>query len=68
MQNILRHEMTEYDSLLLRGEDRKTARKKVQPRINAILALWSKPAKAVSSDSPVGCKPPEAILFVDRFV
>ncbi|MDX1221177.1 DUF2293 domain-containing protein [Sinorhizobium medicae] len=49
MQNILRHEMTEYDSLLLSGEDRKTARKKAQSRINAILAIWSKQAKTAGS-------------------
>ncbi|WP_137152746.1 DUF2293 domain-containing protein [Devosia sp. FKR38] len=45
MQGILRHVMTDYDSLLLAGIDRIEARKRVQPRINALLAVWSKERK-----------------------
>lgn len=37
MQNLLRHLMTEYDTLLLHGMERKTARKRVQPKIQAML-------------------------------
>lgn len=44
MQGIMRHTMTEYDALLLAGIDRLEARKRVQPRVNALLANWAKPA------------------------
>ena len=47
MQGIMRHRMTEYDALLLAGIDRLEARKRVQPRVNALLATWGKPKKAV---------------------
>jgi hypothetical protein len=42
MQNFLRHDMTEYDHLLMIGMDREEARRRVQPRINAMIAVWSK--------------------------
>ncbi|MCM2400165.1 DUF2293 domain-containing protein [Rhizobium sp. S153] len=42
MHNFLRHEMTEYETLLLHGMDRKEARLRVQPRIDAMLRLWRK--------------------------
>lgn len=50
MQGIMRHTMTEYDALLLAGLDRLEARKRVQPRVNALLAKWAKPA----GNKPVG--------------
>ncbi|WP_259671508.1 MULTISPECIES: DUF2293 domain-containing protein [unclassified Rhizobium] len=40
MQNVLRHWMTDYDQLLLEGVDRAEARRRVQPRINAMIAAW----------------------------
>ena len=40
MQCILRHQMTEYESLLLHGVERKEARKRVQPKIDAMLKVW----------------------------
>ena len=46
MQNYLRHNMTRYETLLLEGIDRKEARRLVQPRINAILAVWRQPPKS----------------------
>lgn len=42
MQNFLRHQMTDYETLLLTGMDRKDARVRVQPRINAMLKVWRK--------------------------
>lgn len=42
MQNLLRHEMTDYDTLLLMGVERAEAKRRVQPRINAMLHIWSK--------------------------
>ncbi|MDK1488643.1 DUF2293 domain-containing protein [Sinorhizobium sp. 7-81] len=46
MQTFLRHEMTEYDTLLLHGMDREEARRRVQPRINAMLQVWKKKPRA----------------------
>lgn len=43
MQNLLRHEMTDYDTLLLRGMSRVEARRLVQPRVNAMLRAWARP-------------------------
>lgn len=42
MQALLRHQMTEYETLLLHGIDRKEARKRVQPRIQAMLDVWAR--------------------------
>lgn len=42
MQTHLRHHHTEYDTLLLLGIDRREARRRVQPRVNAIIRSWSK--------------------------
>lgn len=42
MQSIMRHLMTDYDALLLAGMDRKEARRKVQPLINAMIDSWLK--------------------------
>lgn len=42
MQTTLRHTMTRYDTLLLEGVDREEARRTVQPRINAMIATWTK--------------------------
>jgi len=41
MQNVLRHEMTDYDTLLLMGVDRAEARRRVQPRVDAMLRAWT---------------------------
>ncbi|MBY5746149.1 DUF2293 domain-containing protein [Rhizobium leguminosarum] len=46
MQTFLRHEMTDYDTLLLLGVDRREARNRVQPRIDAMLKVWRKKPKA----------------------
>lgn len=40
IQNTLRHELTEYDQLLLIGVRRKEARRRVQPKIDAMIASW----------------------------
>lgn len=45
MQTFLRHEMTDYDTLLLHGMDRAEARKRVQPRIAAMINSWRKKRK-----------------------
>jgi len=45
MQNYLRHHMTDYDCHLLNGMDRTEAKKRVQPRITAMLAIWQQPSK-----------------------
>ncbi|CAN7151540.1 DUF2293 domain-containing protein [Rhizobium sp. LjRoot254] len=42
LQTLLRHLMTDYDQLLLAGVDRKAARKRVQPKIDAMLSHWSR--------------------------
>jgi hypothetical protein len=42
MQNVLRHSMTDYDQMLLCGVDRDEARRRVQPKINAMIAAWKK--------------------------
>ncbi|MCB5203172.1 DUF2293 domain-containing protein [Neorhizobium sp. T786] len=40
MDGLLRHQMTEYETLLLHGVDREEARKRVQPRVEAMLGIW----------------------------
>ena len=45
MQTYLRHEMTDYDQMLLVGVERKEAKRRVQPKINAMLASWAKTTK-----------------------
>lgn len=45
MDGILRHRMTDYDTLLLTGMDRKEARKRVQPKVQALLEVWAKPPR-----------------------
>ncbi len=42
MQSTLRHLMTEYETLLLHGVERETARQRVQPQIQAMLQAWEK--------------------------
>lgn len=42
MQNVLRHSMTDYDQLLLEGIERAEARRRVQPKINAMIAAWQR--------------------------
>ncbi len=43
MQTSLRHLMTDYDQMLLEGVDREEARRRVQPKINAMIAGWKLP-------------------------
>lgn len=40
MQSTIRHIMTDYDQLLLCGVDRLEARRRVQPRVNALIESW----------------------------
>jgi hypothetical protein len=40
MQTHLRHHHTDYDTLLLTGIDREEARRRVQPRVNAMIDSW----------------------------
>ncbi|WP_416796302.1 DUF2293 domain-containing protein [Ciceribacter azotifigens] len=54
MQNTLRHLMTDYDQLLLCGIDREEARRRVQPRINAMIAQWSGPKRKRRSKRRTG--------------
>ncbi|WP_245339497.1 DUF2293 domain-containing protein [Rhizobium sp. CIAT894] len=42
MQNELRHQMTNYDQLMLVGVRRKEPRRQVQPKVNAMIAIWKK--------------------------
>ncbi|MBP2446395.1 DUF2293 domain-containing protein [Rhizobium leguminosarum] len=42
MQNMLRHQLTDYDQLMLIGVRRKEARRRVQPKVNAIIDGWKK--------------------------
>lgn len=43
MQNHLRHEFTDYDQLLMVGVRRKEARRRVQPKVDAMIAGWKTP-------------------------
>lgn len=45
MQNELRHGQTDYDHLMLVGVRRKEARQRVQPKIDAMIAMWKKPVQ-----------------------
>jgi hypothetical protein len=40
MQTTLRHLMTDYDQMLLCGVDREEARRRVRPKVNAMIAKW----------------------------
>lgn len=42
MQTTLRHLMTDYDQMLLCGWDRDEARRRVQPKVSAMIAKWKK--------------------------
>jgi len=42
MQNVLRHTMNDYDQLLLCDVDREDARRRVQPKVDAMGALWKR--------------------------
>ena len=42
MQTTLRHLMTDYDQMLLCGWDRDEARRRVRPKVNAMIAKWRK--------------------------
>lgn len=48
MQNVLRHTMTDYDQMLLAGVDRDEARRRVQPKINAMIELWKRRASSIT--------------------
>lgn len=53
MQTHLRHHHTDYDTLLLTGIDREEARRRVQPRVNAMIRSWrrQKPSKPQAAQS-----------------
>ncbi len=40
MQTTIRHTMTDYDQMLLCGVKRNEARRRVQPKVNAMIASW----------------------------
>lgn len=42
IQNHLRHEFTDYDQMLMVGVHRKEARRRIQPKVNAMIAIWRK--------------------------
>lgn len=46
MDGLLRHQMTEYETLLLHGVDREEARRRVQPKIQAMLRVWKRRPKS----------------------
>lgn len=46
IDGILRHQMTEYETLLLHGVDRDEARRRVQPKVNAMLKVWARRPEA----------------------
>ncbi|WP_280174488.1 DUF2293 domain-containing protein [Agrobacterium deltaense] len=45
MDGLLRHQMTEYETLLLHGVERTEARRLVQPKIDAMLKVWKQRPK-----------------------
>ncbi|OCP17031.1 MULTISPECIES: DUF2293 domain-containing protein [unclassified Ensifer] len=52
MQTTLRHTMTDYDQMLLVGTDRNEARRRVQPKINAMIGAWKKRPRQALDDFP----------------
>lgn len=54
MQNFLRHNMTAYDQLLLEGVERAEAKRRVQPRVNRMIALWGPVGQRKSSKRSAG--------------
>ncbi|SIR19333.1 hypothetical protein SAMN05880582_107194 [Rhizobium sp. RU20A] len=42
LQTYLRHNLTEYETLLLTGVDREEALRRVQPRVAAMLKTWKR--------------------------
>ncbi len=50
MQTYLRHHMTDYDTLFLTGMSREEARRRVQPKVNAIIALWRRKRPKADTD------------------
>jgi hypothetical protein len=42
IENTLRHELTDYDQMLLVGVRRKEARLRVKPRIDSVIDEWKK--------------------------
>lgn len=42
IQNHLRHEFTDYDQMLMVGVHRKDARRRVKPRVGAMMASWKR--------------------------
>ncbi len=43
MQCELRHQMTDYDQLMLEGVKPSEARRRIQPRVDAMIAVWKEP-------------------------
>ncbi|MBD9541736.1 DUF2293 domain-containing protein [Ensifer sp. ENS04] len=56
MQSALRHLMTEHETLLLHGAERETARRQVQPKIQARLAVWRRRPEPAQDAPPT--RPP----------
>lgn len=42
MRSSLRHNMTDYDTLLLTGIDRHEARRRVEPKVNKMIDEWKR--------------------------
>ncbi|MDM7979027.1 MAG: DUF2293 domain-containing protein [Rhizobium sp.] len=51
MQTHLRHHHTDYDTLLLTGIDREEARRRVQPRVNAMIRSWRRRKASKSEEA-----------------
>ncbi|MGY4749805.1 DUF2293 domain-containing protein [Pannonibacter sp. Q-1] len=51
MQTHLRHHHTDYDTLLLTGIDREEARRRVQPRVNAMIDSWRRRKETKSQEA-----------------
>lgn len=52
IQNVLRHELTDYDQMLLVGVRRKEARLRVQAKIAAMIAIWQTIDEGQRPNSP----------------
>ena len=48
----VRHQDTDYDSLLMAGQFRDDARERVQPAIDRVLAAWASPGSGSGSGLP----------------
>ncbi|WP_245582470.1 DUF2293 domain-containing protein [Neorhizobium lilium] len=53
MQNHLRHEFTDYDQLLMVGVRRKDARRRIQPKVKAMIASWKELGAIITEPSNI---------------